>query len=131
MAGVTAVILSCAYGIYGPAFIGVLTNVSAVQDVAATYLVWVVIMPIVAVWCYLLDGIYIGATQSSDMRNMALVSLGAYLAAHFAFTALWGNHGLWAAFIVFQSVRGITLALRFPSLVKTKIPGGAAPLPRL
>lgn len=127
LAGVTAVILSCVFGLYGPAFIGLLTNVSAVRETAEMYLMWVVAVPIIAVWCYLLDGIFIGATQSQDMRNMALVSLGAYLAAHFAFTAFWGNHGLWAAFIVFQSVRGITLALRLPALIRGRIPADASP----
>ncbi len=63
----------------------------------------------VGVWCYLLDGMFIGATRGAEMRNSMAVA-----AAGFGLTLLtlpWlGNHGLWLALAVFLSLRGLSLA---------------------
>ena len=66
-------------------------------------------LPLVGVWCYLLDGMFIGATRAAEMRNSMAVA-----AAGFALTLLtlpWlGNHGLWLALTVFLALRGLSLA---------------------
>ena len=70
---------------------------------------WQVILPVVGVWCYLLDGMFIGATRATEMRNSMAVA-----AAGFALTLLtlpWlGNHALWLALTVFLALRGLSLA---------------------
>lgn len=77
--------------------------------VVVRYLIWQVILPLVGVWCYLLDGMFIGATRAAEMRNSMAVA-----AAGFALTLLtlpWlGNHGLWLALTVFLALRGLSLA---------------------
>ena len=66
-------------------------------------------LPLVGVWCYLLDGMFIGATRAAEMRNSMAVA-----AAGFALTLLtlpWlGNHGVWLALTVFLALRGLSLA---------------------
>jgi len=126
LAAATAVGLSVFIVLAGPAMIGLLTNVPEVRNAAGAFLFWAAIMPVVAVWCYLLDGIFIGATQTRDMRNMAIVSVLVYLTAHDILLDRFGNHGLWAAFLIFQATRGATLAARFPALVRMRIPKQAS-----
>jgi MATE family multidrug resistance protein len=65
-----------------------------------------------------LDGIFVGATRTGDMRNMMALSFAVYIGAWWALQP-HGNHGLWAAFILFNVARGITLAARYPALERS------------
>ncbi|HFZ2383406.1 TPA: MATE family efflux transporter DinF [Citrobacter freundii] len=89
--------------------VALLTSLPQIQLLADRYLFWQVVLPLVGVWCYLLDGMFIGATRAAEMRNsMAVAAVG------FALTLLtlpWlGNHGLWLALTVFLALRGLSLA---------------------
>ena len=64
----------------------------------------------------MLDGIFIGATRTRDMRNMMAVSLAVYVASVLILVPLMGNHGLWTALLISFAVRGVTLGLRYPAL---------------
>ncbi|MEO0961290.1 MAG: MATE family efflux transporter [Pseudomonadota bacterium] len=114
----SAVAFALIFWLLGAWFIGLLTSVADVRQTANTYLVWAVISPLAAVASYQLDGIFVGATRTADMRNMMALSFAIYIAAWWAFQP-WGNHGLWAAFTLFSVVRGITLGLRYPSLERS------------
>jgi len=79
----------------------------------------VVIGPIIAVWSFQLDGIFIGATRTREMRNAMLISLGGYLLAVEASTALAHNHGLWISLLLFFVLRALTLAFYMPRIIAT------------
>jgi MATE family multidrug resistance protein len=70
----------------------------------------------------MLDGIFIGATRSRDMRNMMALSLAVYVAAVAALVPAMGNHGLWLALLISFVARGITLGLRYPALERGVAP---------
>ena len=106
----------------GGVIIDVLTVNEEVRATARVYLIWAAIVPVAGVIAYQLDGIFIGATQTADMRNMMLLSLAAFLIAWMALTPLYGNHGLWAALVLFMSLRGVTLGFRYPALVRAAFP---------
>ncbi len=78
------------------------------------YLLWAAAVPIVGVWAYQFDGIYLGATATRAMRDTMALSLLAFLALSFWAMAQWGNHGLWATFLLFFALRGIALGLLWP-----------------
>ena len=80
------------------------------------------LMPVAGVAAYQLDGIFIGATRTADMRNMMILSVAVYLAAWAMLTPPFANHGLWAALIVLFVVRGVTLAVRLPHLERDAFP---------
>ncbi|WP_166645184.1 MATE family efflux transporter [Dongia mobilis] len=89
---------------------------AAVIARAADFLPWLVFSPLVAVWCYVLDGVFIGATRSREMRNgMLVAALGAIVAQYFLIPA-FGNHGLWAALMLFFVLRGATLYAWYPRI---------------
>jgi MATE family multidrug resistance protein len=101
----------------GPAIIDVMTGIEAVRAAARVFLPWAALYPLVAVWCFQLDGIYIGATRTAEMRNgMALATAG-FLALGYALMPAFGNHGLWAAFTAFAALRGLILAWWYPRLL--------------
>lgn len=101
--------LSLSYWVGGQALIAGLTGIDAVRTTAAIYLPWVIVMPLVAMWSYLLDGIFIGATRTRAMRDTMLAAvLFAYLPAWYVTTGL-GNHGLWLALTLFLLARSALL----------------------
>ena len=108
--GIVALLFSLIYAIAGEHIVALLTSLEPLRELADRYLGWQVIMPLAGVWCYLLDGMFIGATRASEMRNsmmMAAAGFGLTL-----FTVPWlGNHGLWLAITVFLLLRGLTLWL--------------------
>jgi MATE family multidrug resistance protein len=99
-----------------------------VRAAARTYLGWAALIPVVGIWCYQLDGIFIGATGTRQMRNMAIVSVAGYLAVWAVLTPVFANHGLWAAILIFLGLRAVTLAAVLPALAREKF-GDAAVWP--
>ena len=68
-------------------------------------------LPVAGVWGFVLDGVFVGATRSVEMRNGMLISGAAYLATVWVAMPTLGNHGLWLAFLVFLGARGLFLYL--------------------
>lgn len=100
----------------GGMIIDTMTPNPDVRAAARGYLVWAALTPVAGIWCFLLDGIYIGATRTADMRNMMALSLAAYLILLAVLLPPFANHGLWLAIIGFYLVRAITLYWRLPRL---------------
>lgn len=96
-----------AYVVAGPLLIRLLTDLPDVRDAAMRYLPWLIVSPLVSVWSFLYDGVYVGATRARAMRNIMLFStLFVFLPAWFLLQG-YGNHGLWLAFTLFMASRGI------------------------
>jgi len=117
--------LSASFWLAGGAVIDLMTTSPEVREAAREFLPWCALAPVVGLPAFMLDGIFIGATRSRDMRNAMAWSLAVYLAAWWVLTALMGTHGLWAALMVFFVARGVTLFLRYPSLERAAAAGGA------
>ncbi|MBL8895258.1 MAG: hypothetical protein JNJ53_11690 [Rhizobiales bacterium] len=100
----------------GPSFIDWMAVNPQVREVARHYLFWAALAPLVGVACFQYDGIFTGATQTADMRNMMIVSLAIYMLAWWWLEPAYGNLGLWLSMIVFFAARGITFSLRMPAL---------------
>lgn len=115
-AAATAVLVTGAYFLFGGVLIGLFTDLPEVRAAATDYLPWMVIMPLVSVWSFQLDGIFIGTTRTGAMRNAMIVSLGAFLAACWLLVPPLGNDGLWLALALFMAARAATLAYGYPAL---------------
>jgi len=112
---------SLAILVIGPALIDLMTVDPAIREAARDYLLWTAAVPIFGVWSFMLDGIYIGATRTGEMRNGMLISLAVYLGAVWALMPLWGNDGLWAALMLFFLVRALTLGYWLPRIERAII----------
>lgn len=115
---IMAVSISVIYALLGHLFIQSITHLDTVIEAANEYLIWLILAPIISVWSYQLDGIYIGATQTKVMRDTMFYSLAIYFIAAFALMPSYQNHGLWGALMLFLLMRGVFLAWHYPSLLK-------------
>ncbi|ROL74052.1 MATE family efflux transporter [Pseudomonas protegens] len=93
----------------GHLFIEMQTNIPEVRQTAFTYLPYLAVLPLIAVWSYLLDGLFIGATRAREMRNGMLLTVLLLLPFAWALQG-FGNHGLWLTFLLFMLLRSLTLA---------------------
>jgi len=117
-----ATLASLSFAAFGTTAVDLLTVDAAVRAMARTYLPWAAASPLVGVWCFQLDGIFIGATRTAQMRNAMLMSLAIFLIAWWLLQP-FGNHGLWASFYVHYIARAVTLFAYYPALVRS-IPAG-------
>ena len=116
---VTGLGFSLVFLLSGEAIVSLYSDIAPVREAALAYLPWVIAAPLLSVWCFLLDGIFIGATRTAAMRNAMLISLGFFLAACWFLVPAFGNHGLWLALMIFMVGRGITLGYVYPALERS------------
>ena len=114
---ISAVVMAALFAAAGPWIIDGLTSIPEVRAASYEYLVWAVILPITGVLGFQFDGVFLGAMQTKQWRNMMLLSVAIY--GLFAWWAVetGSNHMLWAAFNAFFLLRGVTLALLFPTII--------------
>ena len=117
-AGLVAVLYCLVYAAFGESIVALVTGISEVRATAGEFLPWLALAPIVSVWSFQLDGIFIGTTRTVAMRNAMLLSLAAFLIAVWLLLPMWGNHGLWAALMLLMVIRAITLGFWYPQIVR-------------
>ena len=109
LAAGAALALAAAVLVLGEAAVAVLTSLPAVRETAAMHLPWAALYVLLSVAAFQLDGVFIGTTRTREMRQAGLLSLTAFLLLAWPAVAVWGNHGLWAAFVVYVCVRAAAL----------------------
>jgi MATE family multidrug resistance protein len=112
----SALVLAAGFWIVGPFVIDVMAKDPAVQEAARLYLPHMVAAPLLGALAWMLDGVFIGATRTQDMRNMMILSFLGYCGLVLSLLPSFGNHGLWMAINGFFILRGVSLAFRYPAL---------------
>ncbi len=115
-AGLVSVLMTVLFWVIGPQIIDLMTKAPEVQATARVFLPYLLAVPVLACAAFMLDGIFIGATRSRDMRNMMALSFAIFVVAVVVLVPAYGNHGLWAAMLISFVARGITLGLCYPAL---------------
>ncbi|MEO1948772.1 MATE family efflux transporter [Thioclava sp.] len=109
-----ALALGAVFLLAGPAIIDLMTTAPNVRIEARDYLIWIAAAPLIGGPAWMLDGIFIGATLTREMRNAMVISVAIYTAALFVLIPLFGNHGLWAGLMILNATRGLTMARLYP-----------------
>lgn len=117
-AAALALVSSLAFYALGPSVIDFLTVDPQARAAAREFLPWAAAVPVLGVWAFQLDGVFIGATRTADMRRAALAAFALYLLAWWLLRPL-GNHGLWAAMVFGYAARAVTLLRYYPALVRS------------
>jgi MATE family multidrug resistance protein len=112
-AALVALLTAAAYWLFGGAIIGLFTNIDAVIDSALLYLPWMIVAPLLSVWSFQLDGIFIGTGHTREMRNAMIFSLLGYLLLLQLVLPLLGNHGLFLGLVFFMVLRALSLLFYF------------------
>lgn len=118
LAGVTALLLGCGIIFIGPAVAPLMVQDPDVVRIATQFTTYAGIYIILSFFAFQLDGLFIGATRSKEMRNSTLLSLLILVATGTLLTHLLGNAGLWISFILFVTARGATLGYYLPRLLR-------------
>ena len=91
----TALIISFLYLIFFKDIINIITDIEILRFISYKHFIWIIIIPPLASFCYQLDGIFIGASQTKEIRNAMIVSVSSFIVISIYLTRYFGNHGLW------------------------------------
>ena len=114
----TAIIISTLYFIFFETIISQLTDLEYLRYISLSYIVWILIIPPIASFCYQFDGIFIGASQTADMRNGTIVSVILFILSSEFLISIYGNHGLWLSLLFFMIMRSISLNYYFKNILR-------------
>tara|TARA_B110000285_G_C14594836_1_gene367994 strand:- start:71 stop:550 length:480 start_codon:yes stop_codon:yes gene_type:complete len=95
-----------------------LTDLDYLRFLTFNYIFWVIIIPPIASICYQFDGIFIGASQTAEMRNGMIISVVFFILSSQFLVINFGNHGLWLSLLFFMIVRSVTLNYYFYRILK-------------
>ncbi|WP_159876970.1 MATE family efflux transporter [Aquitalea denitrificans] len=109
-------VLALGMALLGLVYLPWMTPDRQLQQLAAQYWSWLVVLPPVCIWAFFWDGVFMGAMRTAVLRNGMLLSFAVYLPALLLLQGLLGNHGIWAALLVLMAMRGILLTLAWPRL---------------
>ena len=116
-----AVAFSVFYFVAGPLLIKIVTDLPDVRETTMRYLPWMIVSPLVSVWSFLYDGVYVGATRAREMRNIMVFSAFAVFIPAWYLLQPLGNDGLWLAFMLFLGSRGLGMHLGYRKTVLSSI----------
>lgn len=113
-----ALLASLVFLAFGDSFIHLVTTATGVREAASAFLPWAAFTAVSGVLAFQMDGVFIGATWSRDMRNMMLLSLAVFMLWLVAVGESLGNYGLWAALHIFLIMRGLSLMAILPTRMR-------------
>ena len=114
----TALFVSILYFIFFKQIINVITDVEILRFISYKHFIWIIIIPPIASFCYQLDGIFIGASQTKEIRNAMIFSVFWFICISMYLTKQFGNHGLWFSLLLFMVLRSLTLKYFFIKILK-------------
>ena len=114
----TALIISITYIIFFKEIINIITDIEILRFISFQHILWVIIIPPVACFCYQLDGIFIGASQTKEIRNAMIISVIGYVGVSILLSRYLGNHGIWFSLLLFMILRSITLQFYFRNILR-------------
>ena len=115
---ITAIIISFIYLIFFKEIIYIITDIEILRFISFQHILWVIIIPPIACFCYQLDGIFIGASQTKEIRNAMIVSVLSYIGVSIFLTKYLDNHGIWLSLLLFMIFRSLTLQYYFKNILK-------------
>ena len=114
----TALIISIFYLIFFKQIVNIITDIDILRFISYKHAIWIIIIPPVASFCYQLDGIFIGASQTKEMRNGMIVSVVFFIVISIYLTKYFDNHGLWLSLLLFTLFRSLTLNYFFNRILR-------------
>ncbi len=114
----TGLFISLIYIFSFKLIINIITDLDILRYLSYGYIFWIIIIPPLASFCYQFDGIFIGASQTSEMRNAMIISVVSFITLSIYFIEQFGNHGLWFSLVLFMIFRFLTLYFYFPRIMK-------------
>ena len=105
----TGLIISIIYFFINKHVITLMSDIETIRNLSSSYAVWLILMPLISSFCYQFDGIFIGASQTKELRNAMIFSVFSYLLMSLYLTKLMGNTGIWISLCLFMVLRALSL----------------------
>lgn len=112
LAVMTASLTSILIAVTSSAFLHFMTDLPEVIAIAQDIYIWIIILPVVSIWAFQMDGVFIGATKAVTMRNSLLLSMAIFIPLLYVSKSYAGLDGIWFAFNILLATRGLTLWLK-------------------
>jgi multidrug resistance protein, MATE family len=113
----TSCIISLIYLIFFKQIINIITDIDILRFITYKHIIWIIIIPPIASFCYQLDGIFIGASQTKELRNAMIFSVSIFIIISIYLTQYFDNHGLWLSLLIFMILRAVTLQFYFKKIM--------------
>ena len=114
----SAVIISILYLIFFKEIIYIITDIEMLRFISFQHIMWVILIPPIACFCYQLDGIFIGASQTKEIRNAMVISVLGFISCSIYLTKYFNNHGIWFSLLLFMVFRSLSLQFYFKNILK-------------
>ena len=114
----TGLFISFIYLLFFKQIINTLTDLEFLRYLSYGFIFWIIIIPPIASFCYQFDGIFIGTTQTRDMRNGMILSVILFILATNILVKEFNNDGLWFSLLLFMVVRSLSLRIFFNNILK-------------
>jgi MATE family multidrug resistance protein len=115
---ISGLIISIIYLFSFQFIIDELTSLDYIKFLTSNYIFWIIVIPPIASVCYQFDGIFIGASQTAEMRNAMIISVIMFILPSHLLISNFGNHGLWLSLLFFMIIRSLTLNYYFNKILK-------------
>jgi MATE family multidrug resistance protein len=109
LSSITGIIISVIYFLINKFIIELMSDIEAIRDLSSSYAVWLIIMPLISSFCFQFDGIFIGVSQTKELRNAMIFSVFFYLIISLVLTSIIGNTGVWISLCIFMILRALSL----------------------
>jgi MATE family multidrug resistance protein len=109
LSSITGLVISIIYFLINNFVIELMSDIETIRNLSSSYAVWLVIMPLISSFCFQFDGIFIGVSQTKELRNAMIFSVFSYLAVSLFLTNLMGNTGVWVSLCIFMILRALSL----------------------
>lgn len=96
---------------------------------ALAFLPFCAAVPLLGVAAWQLDGLFIGTTQGRALRNSGVIVAVLYIAADMALRPVYGNAGVWSAFLMMYVLRALALGAYIPGMLRRMSEPGRGPVP--
>ena len=114
----SALLISFLYLIFFKDIINLITDIEILRFISYKHIFWIVIIPPLASFCYQLDGIFIGASQTREIRNAMVFSVLIFIGTSIYLTRYFENHGIWFSLMLFMILRALTLQFYFKKILR-------------
>jgi len=109
LSSISGLIISIIYFFAYEHVINLMSDLEEIRELSSSYVIWLIILPLISSFCYQFDGIFIGASQTKELRNAMVFSVLSYLIISIILTKLLFNTGIWISLCIFMILRAISL----------------------
>ncbi len=109
LSSLTGFLISIIYFFINENVINLMSDIENIRNLSSTYVIWLILLPFIASFCYQFDGIFIGSSQTKELRNAMIFSVFCYLLISIILTKYFSNTGVWISLCLFMILRGLSL----------------------